>query len=496
MFKKILIANRSEIAVRVIKACREIGIKSVAVYSDVDSNALHVRLADESVPLYGNTAIETYLNFEKIVDAAKKTNCEAIHPGYGFLSENSEFIRYVTDSGLKFIGPSSESVKLMGNKIAARELMKKHNVPIVPGVETEIDSKEKLIEIANQVGYPLLIKAAAGGGGKGMRVVNTENDLIQNFELAQNEAEKAFKDKSVYIEKFIANPKHIEVQVLADEFGNYRHLFERECSLQRRHQKIIEEAPSVSLNDEQRNFVVNAAIKAAKACGYFNIGTVEFLFDGKNFYFLEMNTRVQVEHPITEMITGFDIVKEQIRIAAGNKISFEQSEVIINGASIEARIYAENPYENFMPSFGTIKEFRAPFGPGIRFDTGIDQYSTVPVYYDPILAKLIAWGRTRDEAINRLIAALKETIITGVVTNIPFNLWLVESDDFRLNKFNTQYIMKKLNEIGENSWAGISEEEINELTFILDHISKQTTVTNKFTYSGIKSNWLKRRFER
>lgn len=494
MFKKILIANRGEIAVRIIRACRELGIKSVVVYSDVDEKSLHVRLADEAIALKGNSAKDTYLNFEKILDAAKKTHCEAIHPGYGFLSENPDFIKFVNDAGVKFIGPSDKSVRLMGNKVAARELMKKNNVPVVPGSIEPIDDVNKLIIIAETIGYPILIKAAAGGGGKGMRVVYSQDDLIKSFELAQSEAEKSFKDKSVFIEKFISNPKHIEVQIIADEFGNYRHLFERECSLQRRYQKIIEEAPSISINEFQREKLLQAAINAAKACNYYNAGTVEFLFDGQDFFFLEMNTRVQVEHPVTEMITGIDIVKEQIKIASGEKISFEQEEIKSNGHSIEARIYAENPFENFIPSYGKIREYRQPSGFGIRFESGIDQYSEVPIYYDPILAKLIAWGRNREEARHRLINALKETIISGIITNIPFNLWLIENDDFKNNKFDTQYINRlKLNT--ENLFSSEKEKDVlKEISEIIPLISfenrkQELKVENKNT-----SNWIRRRF--
>ncbi len=495
MFKKILIANRGEIAVRIIRACREMGIKTVAVYSDVDEKALHTRFADEAIPLRGNTATETYLNFEKILDAARKTKAEAIHPGYGFLSENPDFIKFINDSGLKFIGPSDKSVRLMGNKVAARELMKKHGVPIVEGTLDPILNKDELIQIAEKIGYPVLIKAAAGGGGKGMRVVHSQDDLIKSFELAQSEAEKSFKDKSVFIEKYILNPKHIEVQIIADEYGNYRHLFERECSLQRRYQKIIEEAPSISLTTQQRERLLQAAINAAKACNYYNAGTVEFLFDGENFYFLEMNTRVQVEHPVTELITGIDIIKEQIRIASGEKISFEQDQIKINGHAIEARIYAENPFENFIPSFGKIKEYRQPSGFGIRFESGIDQYSEVPIYYDPILAKLIAWGRNREEARVRLINALKETIIAGVVTNIPFNLWLLENNDFIENRFDTQYINRLNLEINGNNWLNYDENKLLDLSKIISNINisdkeHQTKLSNQKS----KSSWINRRF--
>lgn len=495
MFKKILIANRGEIAVRIIRACRELGIKTVAIFSDIDENALHKRFADEAIPLKGNTATETYLNFEKILDAARKTNAQAIHPGYGFLSENADFIKFVNDSGLKFIGPSDKSVRLMGNKVAARELMKKHNVPIVEGTLEPISDRDKLIQIAEKIGYPVLIKAAAGGGGKGMRVVYSKDDLIKSFELAQSEAEKSFKDKSVFIEKYILNPKHIEVQILADEFGNYRHLFERECSLQRRYQKIIEEAPSISITDHQRKRLLEAALNAAKACGYFNAGTVEFLFDGENFYFLEMNTRVQVEHPVTELITGVDIIKEQIRIASGEKISFEQDQIKVNGHAIEARIYAENPFENFIPSFGKIKEFRQPSGFGIRFDSGIDQYSEIPIYYDPILAKLIAWGRDREEARIRLINALKETIIAGVITNIPFNLWLLENNDFINNKFDTQYINRLNLESNGTNWLNYNENELLDLSKIVSNIRLANFKQSNKTYNQkSKSVWINRRF--
>lgn len=493
MFKKILIANRGEIAIRIIRACRELGIKSVAIYSDADEKSLHVRLADEAYPLHGNTSKDTYLNYEKIVDIAKKANCEAIHPGYGFLSENPDFIKFVNESGIKFIGPSEQSVRLMGNKVAARRLMESHNVPIVPGSIEPVHEIEKLIEIAQSIGFPVLIKAAAGGGGKGMRVVFSKDELINGFNLAQSEAEKSFKDKSVFIEKFIPNPKHIEVQILADEYGNYRHLFERECSLQRRYQKIIEEAPSISISDEQREALYQAALNAAKACDYFNAGTVEFLFDGNNFYFLEMNTRVQVEHPVTEMITGIDIVKEQIKIASGEKISFTQDDIKVYGHAIEARIYAENPFENFIPSFGKIKAYRQPAGFGIRFESGIDQYSEVPIYYDPILAKLIAWGRNREEARIRLIKALEETIISGVITNIPFNLWLLKSDDFKKNLFDTQYIGRIQQKFENSDWAKIEHETLNELSEILSTISFENHKKEIKLNIQDKSKWILRR---
>lgn len=494
MFRKILIANRGEIAIRVIRACRELGINSVAVYSDVDEFALHTRMADEAFPLKGNTALETYLNFEKIIDAARRTGAEAIHPGYGFLAENPDFIRFVNESGLVFIGPSAESVQLMGNKVEARILMQKNNVPILPGTTYPIKKKEELEEIVAQIGLPIIIKAVAGGGGKGMRIVYSKEELFKNFELAQSEAEKAFKDKSVYIEKFIPSAKHIEVQIIADKFGNYRHLFERECSLQRRHQKIIEEAPSPSITYEQREKIVLAAINAAKACNYYNAGTCEFLFDGSQFYFLEMNTRIQVEHPVTEMITGIDIVKEQIKISAGEKISFDQEDIKMYGWAIEARIYAENPFENFIPSYGKIKEYRSPGGPGIRFDSGIDNYSEVSVYYDPIIAKLISWGKNRDEAIKRLIRALKETTISGIITNIPFNIFLLESEEFQKNRFDTDFIQNRLEEFLQFKWNEISDEDVKLLNAIFLNIDDYTNNKKNYKVSS-PSKWILRRWE-
>lgn len=496
MFKKILIANRGEIAVRIIRSCKELGIKTVAVYSYVDEKSLHVRLADEAIPLRGNTARETYLDFNKIINAAIDSGCEAIHPGYGFLSENGDFIELVEKSGIIFIGPKSRSVKMMGNKLAARKLMQENNVPVVPGSEFSIDDEKNLIDMANEIGYPILLKAAAGGGGKGMRIVNSVDELMKCFQLTQNEAEKAFKDKSIYIEKYIPKAKHIEVQIIADTYGNYRHIFERECSIQRRHQKIIEEAPSISINSQQREKLLEIAIKAAKACDYVNAGTIEFIFDGQHFYFLEMNTRIQVEHPVTEMITGIDIVKEQIRIAAGEEISFKQKDVKINGYAIEARIYAENPFENFIPSYGKIKEFRQPGGFGIRFETGIDQYSEVPIYYDPIIAKLIAWGRTREEARQRLVRALKESIISGVITNIPFNLWILENEDFVNNNYDTQYLSRIMNKLNNSDWYSISSSQLKEISEILSTIdfTQQNKFVNK-SNNQKRSFWMKRRFE-
>ncbi|MBM4174649.1 MAG: acetyl-CoA carboxylase biotin carboxylase subunit [Ignavibacteria bacterium] len=498
MFKKILIANRGEIAIRIIRACKDLGIQPVAVYSDADKNSLHVRLAGEAIHIGASQSKDSYLNFEQIVDAAKISNCEAIHPGYGFLSENPDFIKYVCDRDLVFIGPSADSVRLMGNKASARDLMIKHNVPVVPGTKDPIQSKDELKSIVNSIGYPILLKATSGGGGKGMRVVHDESELYSSFEMAQSEAEKSFKDKNVYVEKYLTNPKHIEIQIIADHFGNYVHLFERECSIQRRHQKIIEEAPSPTVDDELRKKITLSAIQAAKACNYTNAGTIEFLVDSdKNFYFLEMNTRVQVEHPVTEFITGIDIVREQIKIAAGEKLSFTQDQLKINGSSIEVRIYAEDPFNNFMPSFGKISHYRVSGGFGVRIDSGIDMGSEVPIYYDPILAKVVTWGINRNEAIARMERVLREIQIVGLVTNIPLCLWILNEPEFIENKFDTQYLSNKFQENGNGHWIKGDEKILDLVSKTISYCnskrnSAQKNTSNSFT---VKSNWIKRRFE-
>jgi len=441
MFKKILIANRGEIALRIIKACNELNITAAVIYSDADETALHVRLSDEAYNIGGPKADESYLNQEKIISLAKEINADAIHPGYGFLSENAQFIEKVEEAGIKFIGPSSESVKLMGDKTSARRLMAKNKVPIVPGTTKPITSIDDAKKSALEIGYPILLKAAGGGGGKGMRVVQSEAELEESFNLAKSESQKAFGRDDIYMEKFLVNPKHIEVQIIADHHGNYRHLFERECSLQRRHQKIIEEAPSPSINEEDREKITTIAINAAKACNYYNAGTIELLMDeDKSFYFLEMNTRVQVEHPVTEFISNIDIVKEQIKIAQDEKISFKQGDIKILGHAIECRIYAEDSLNNFAPSVGRITNHNVPHGIGIRIDTGINSNSEVSIYYDPILSKLITFGRNRGEAITRMTNALKNYLVTGVTTNIPFCKWIMEHDDFKNNKFNINFI--------------------------------------------------------
>lgn len=440
-FKRILVANRGEIAVRIIRAAAEMGIETVAVYSDVDRLALHTRLADFAYRIGPPPATESYLDIDRVLEAAKKSGAEAIHPGYGFLAENADFAQRVADMGLVFIGPPPQAIRDMGLKTRARQIMMEADVPVIPGTESAVSVGKEAEEIARKIGYPVLIKAASGGGGKGMRIVEKPQDLLKSMEAASREAASAFADPQIYIEKYLENPRHIEVQVLADHHGNVIHLNERECSIQRRHQKVIEEAPSPIITPDLRNQIGQAAIAATKACGYTNAGTVEFLFDRhKKFYFLEMNTRLQVEHPVTEMTTGFDLVKEQIRIAAGEKLSFSQEEVKISGHAIECRIYAEDPLNNFYPSTGRIKYLHPPAGPGIRNDSGIFEGGEISVYYDPLVSKLVSWGRDRTEAIFRMKRALSEYHITGVRSNIPFCLLVMNHPEFAKGSIDTHFI--------------------------------------------------------
>ncbi|MBI5727751.1 MAG: acetyl-CoA carboxylase biotin carboxylase subunit [Ignavibacteriales bacterium] len=441
MFNKILIVNRGEIAVRVIRACKELGIRSAVVYSEADRFSLHVRHADESYALKGNTPKETYLNYPLILQTAKDIGADAIHPGYGFLSENEEFITSVENSGITFIGPSSASVRMMGSKTAARQLMKRNGVPIVPGTTEPIQSIVDGKKTAAEIGYPVILKASLGGGGKGMKSVFTESEFEDAFLSAQREALKAFGDDAVYIEKLIINPKHIEVQIIGDKHGNYVHLFERECSIQRRHQKIIEEAPSSFVDSAVREKLTMSAINAAKACNYYNAGTIEFLMDAdKNFYFLEMNTRLQVEHPVTELITCIDLVKEQISVAAGNVLSFTQGDVKLKGHAIECRVYAEDPVNNFLPSTGTVNFHRIPSGPGIRVDEGIDTGAEISTFYDPLLTKISAISVNRKDAIMKMNHALSQYLIGGLQTNIPLLKWILEQETFLSGNYSISFI--------------------------------------------------------
>ncbi len=441
MFKKILVANRGEIAVRVMRACREMGIRSVAVYSDVDRTAPHVCYADSAIHIGPAPSRESYLRADRILDAARKSGAEAIHPGYGFLSENPEFARACEQACLVFIGPPVKAMELVGSKTASRHLLVKSDIPVVPGAERNLESLEEVKRVAREVGFPVMVKAAAGGGGKGMRLVSSPNELESAYRDARSEAQNAFNDPSVYIEKYIERPRHIEIQVLGDRYGNLIHLGERECSLQRRHQKVMEECPSPAVDDALRQEMGETALRVAKLAGYQNAGTVEFLVDQqRRFYFLEVNARLQVEHPTTEMVTGIDLVKEQIRIAAGEKLTWKQEDVRLRGSAIECRIYAEDPANNFFPSPGVITRLRVPAGPGIRDDSGIYEGWRVPLEYDPLLSKLVVWGTDRTEAIARMRRALSEHEVAGIQTNLPFFRGVVDHPDFVRGRIDTGFI--------------------------------------------------------
>ena len=442
---KILIANRGEIAVRIIRACKEMNIQTVAVYSEADKDAMHTRLADEAVCIGPASSAKSYLNFKNIIEAANITGADCIHPGFGFLSENSQFAKICEESNIKFIGPSYKVIELMGNKSNAKELMKSAGVPVIPGSEGSIKNTNEALEIAEKIGYPVVLKAAAGGGGKGIRIVENPNDLIFNYNLVKQEAKISFNDDEIYIEKFIKNPRHVEIQILADEYGNVIHLGERDCSIQRRNQKIIEETPSTAIDDKLRNKMGEAAIKAAKASGYSSCGTIEFLVDNnKNFYFMEMNTRIQVEHPITEMRTGIDIVKNQIKIAAGEELKLKQKNVEFKGHSIECRINAENPNKKFMPCPGTITGLNLPGGNGVRIVSAIYEGYTIPPTYDSMIVKLITHGDTRNEAISKMKRALEELVIEGVDTNIDFLFDIIKNPNFIRGNFDTSFIEKEI----------------------------------------------------
>ena len=439
--KKILIANRGEIAIRVMKTARKMGIKTVAVYSEVDRNAPHVRFADEAVCVGKATSAESYLVMDKILEAAKSTGADGIHPGYGFLSENAVFAQKVEDAGITFIGPKPHAIRVMGDKLEAKETVKDYDIPMVPGIEEAITDVELAKKIGLEVGFPILIKAAAGGGGKGMRVVENLEELPEQMERAISEATSAFGNGAVFIEKYVTSPRHIEIQVLADMHGNVVHLFERECSVQRRHQKVVEEAPSAVLTPEIRQVMGEAAVRVAKACDYVGAGTVEFLLDGDlNFYFLEMNTRLQVEHPVSEIITGLDLVEQQIKVARGEKLAFTQEDLSINGHALELRVYAEDPLDNFSPNVGTLTTYIRPEGEGIRVDDGYEEGMEIPIYYDPMIAKLITYGKTRDEAIQLMKEAIAQYKIEGIQTTLPFGKYVCEHEAFTSGNFDTHFV--------------------------------------------------------
>ncbi|WP_111706724.1 acetyl-CoA carboxylase biotin carboxylase subunit [Lutibacter citreus] len=439
--KKILVANRGEIAIRVMKTARKMGIKTIAIYSEADRNAPHVRYANESVCIGEAPSSKSYLNGNKIIEVAKKLNADGIHPGYGFLSENANFAELCERNNIIFIGPKSKSIKMMGDKLAAKDAVKNYKIPMVPGIDRAISNPQEAIEIAHKIGFPILIKAAAGGGGKGMRVVQKAENVEEQMQRAISEATSAFGDGSVFIEKYITSPRHIEIQVLADSYGNVLQLFERECSVQRRHQKVLEEAPSSILSEELRNKMGEAAIMVAKSCDYLGAGTVEFLIDDKlNFYFLEMNTRLQVEHPVTELITDVDLVEQQILIARGQEITIKQEDLKINGHALELRVYAEDPLNNFLPSVGKLTTYKIPTGKNIRVDNGFEEGMEIPIYYDPMLSKLITYGKTRDEAIQLMIDAIENYKVVGAMTTLPFGKFVCKHEAFRSGAFNTHFV--------------------------------------------------------
>jgi acetyl-CoA carboxylase biotin carboxylase subunit len=441
--KKILVANRGEIALRIMRSAREMGIATVAIYSEADRAMPFVQYADEAVCIGPPPSSQSYLMMDKIMGAARQTGADAIHPGYGFLSENARFAQVVKDAGLIFIGPSPSAIEMMGSKLAAKQAAQRFGVPMVPGTETPLRSIDEAREVVKKTGFPILIKASAGGGGKGMRVVNNADELEEQVRMAKSEAMSAFGDDAVFIEKYVGAPRHIEIQVLGDQHGNYVYLFERECSIQRRHQKLIEEAPSSCLTPNIRDAMGKCALDVARACQYYGAGTVEFLVDENlQFYFLEMNTRLQVEHPVTEMITGLDLVKEQIKVARGEKLSFSQADLKINGHAIELRICAEDPANNFLPDTGTLTTYVRPQGYGIRVDDGYEQGMDIPIYYDPMISKLIAWGADREEARERLLRAISEYQVKGIRTTLPFGSWALQQPAFINGAFDTNFIGK------------------------------------------------------
>ena len=439
--KKILIANRGEIAVRVMKTVKKMGIQTVAVFSEADRNAPHVQFADEAVCIGKAPSNKSYLLGDKIIEVAKELKVDGIHPGYGFLSENADFAEAVEKSGITFIGPKSKAIRIMGSKLAAKEAVKAYDIPMVPGIDEAISDVAKAHEIANEVGYPVLIKASAGGGGKGMRVVEKEEDLESGMKRAISEATSAFGDGSVFVEKYVTSPRHIEVQVMADTHGNVLHFFERECSVQRRHQKVVEEAPSSILTPELREEMGVAACKVAKSCDYIGAGTVEFLMDADHkFYFLEMNTRLQVEHPVTELITGVDLVELQIKVARGEELPMKQEDLTIKGHAVELRVYAEDPLNDFLPSVGNLETYQLPTGEGVRVDNGFKEGMDIPIYYDPMLSKLITYGKTREEAIELMLDAIQNYKVKGVQTTLPFGSFVFAHEAFRSGNFDTHFV--------------------------------------------------------
>ncbi|MEO3403457.1 acetyl-CoA carboxylase biotin carboxylase subunit [Mucilaginibacter sp. CAU 1740] len=490
--QKILVANRGEIALRIMRSAREMGIKTVAVYSEADRNALHVRYADEAVFIGAAPSNQSYLVGKKIIDACRQTGAEGIHPGYGFLSENAAFARLVREAGLILIGPSPEAMEVMGNKLSAKAAALKYDIPMVPGTEEAITDVPEAKKRAIEVGFPILIKAAAGGGGKGMRIVNNAADFEEQMQLAVSEATSAFGDGSVFIERYVSSPKHIEIQVLGDTHGNIVHLFERDCSVQRRHQKVVEEAPSSIITPAIREQMGKCAVDVARSVNYTGAGTVEFIMDDElNFYFLEMNTRLQVEHPVTELITGIDLVKEQIRIARGEVLSFKQEDLTIRGHAVELRVYAEDPANNFLPDIGTLQTYFTPKGPGVRVDDGFEQGMEIPIYYDPMIAKLITYGETRQEAIDRMVRAIDEYKITGITTTLGFGKFVMQHEAFASGNFDTHFVQKYFT---PEALQQDNEEEAFIAAMVMDRLLSRTKTVASPAISSIESsNWVKNR---
>jgi acetyl-CoA carboxylase biotin carboxylase subunit len=491
---KILIANRGEIALRIMRSAKEMGIRTVAVFSEADRDALHVRYADEAVCIGPAPSNQSYLVIENILDACLKTNADAIHPGYGFLSENPVFAKAVADAGIIFIGPSAQAMELMGNKLSAKAAALSYNIPLVPGTDHAITDIPEAKLRASEVGFPILIKAAAGGGGKGMRIVETEEEFEEQMQRAVSEAISAFGDGAVFIERYVTSPRHIEIQVLGDSHGNLIHLFERECSVQRRHQKVVEEAPSSVLTPEIRQKMGKCAVDAALSCNYTSAGTVEFILDENlDFYFLEMNTRLQVEHPVTEMITGIDLVKEQIKIAQGEVLRFKQDDLKIHGHAIELRVYAEDPDNNFLPDIGTLRRYKIPQGPGVRVDDGFEQGMEIPIYYDPMIAKLVVWGANRAEAVTRMKRAIDEYQITGVQNTLSFGKFVMEHDAFVSGNFDTHFVGKYF-EVN-TAVEGSEEEAFIAAVMGLKILKEKRAPTMMINSGSSESKWQKNRKE-
>lgn len=490
--QKILIANRGEIALRIIRSAKEAGIKTVAIFSEADRNALHVKQADEAVCVGAPPSAQSYLLGDKIIETAQQLGADAIHPGYGFLSENANFAQKVGEAGLIFIGPSPEAIEIMGSKLAAKKAVSKFDIPMVPGTDHAIEDLPKAKELAKKIGYPILIKASAGGGGKGMRIVESENDFEEQMSRAVSEAKSAFGDGAVFIEKYITSPRHIEIQVLGDVHGNMLYLFERECSIQRRHQKVIEEAPSAIVTPEMRRAMGNAAVRVARACNYHGAGTVEFIVDeNHDFYFLEMNTRLQVEHPVTEEITGLDLVKLQIAVAEEKPLEFKQEDLQINGHSIEVRVYAEDPKNNFLPDIGKLITYKRPQGPGIRVDDGFEEGMEIPIYYDPMIAKLIVHGANRTEAINRMLRAIDEYKISGIETTLDFCRFVLQHEAFVSGNFDTKFVEKYFN---PDELAANSENNEALAAILATYIFKNHKTLQKESGNNTESSkWKKRR---